>query len=84
MAMTVRELREALFKIADQEQLVAFSIWYKDDVETLACEAVGQPEPEDVWAKVVDGFQAELNEGWMVEKMSECLTEEFYKYYDIA
>lgn len=84
MALSVRELREQLEKWADQDQLIAYSIWTKEDVESLAVEAVGEPDPKDVWGKVVDGLQNELNEGWLIEKISESLTEEFYRYYEIA
>jgi hypothetical protein len=84
MATTVAELIEKLQKWRDQNELVAYSIWSVDDIESFVDDLVGEPDAKDVWAKVVDELQQDFDEGYLVEKISENMYGYVYERYESA
>ena len=84
MATTVAELIEQLQKWNNPNELVAYSIWSADDVEMLVENLVGEPDPKDVWAKIVPEVQRDFDEGWFVEKISEIITDYISEHYESA
>ncbi len=80
-ARTVAEVIEYLQGWQDQSQRVAFTVYTRDDIEADAEDYDIESIPE-AWEKIVDEVQQELDEGWIVEQISESIAKTLGRHFD--
>ena len=79
---TLREVIERLEKhtfLLDRQ--VAFTFYSAEDVELTLDDLNTELDADTVWNSIVDDVQAELDEGYWVEKISDGLTDMLVEKY---
>lgn len=80
-ARTVAEVIEYLQGWQNQNQKVAFTVYTRDDIEADADDYEIESVAE-AWDKIVDEVQETLDEGWIVEQISESIAQTLGRHFD--
>ena len=81
-ARTVAEVIEYLQGWNDQNQKVAFTVYTRDDIEHYS-EEYKMPSIPEGWDSIVDEMQDALDEGWLVEQVSEEIGNALNRHFEL-